>query len=158
MLYSSCQRTIANRHYLLTCTLNQQSAAVVGGHSIKCPTHRQAGTLAENGIWASSRISYLYKMVLSSSDIKTIKDYFQDKPVLKAFLFGSYARTDASEDSDVDILVELDYSKHIGMGFLNMKFDLEEKLHKTIDLVSSNAVSKHILPFINNEKKLIYER
>lgn len=97
-------------------------------------------------------------MKLSNEEIKTIRDYFRNTPVLKAFLFGSFSREDALNDSDIDILVELDYSKHIGLGFVKMKLDLEEKLHKKIDLVSSNSISKHILPFINNDKKLIYER
>lgn len=97
-------------------------------------------------------------MKLSNKDIDTIKAYFQDKPVLRAFLFGSFSRKEGLENSDIDILVELDYSKHIGMSFVNMKFDLEEKLHKKIDLVSSNSISKYILPFINNDKQLIYER
>ena len=39
-----------------------------------------------------------------------------------------------------------------------MKFDLEERLHKKIDIVSSNAISNYILPFINKDKRLIYER
>jgi predicted nucleotidyltransferase len=95
---------------------------------------------------------------LSTEEIKTIADYFRNMPVLRAFLFGSFSREDALADSDVDILVELDYSKHIGLGFVKMKLDLEEKLHKKIDLVSSNSISKHLLPFINNDKKLIYER
>ncbi len=97
-------------------------------------------------------------MKLSTEEIKTIADYFRNMPVLRAFLFGSFSREDALADSDVDLLVELDYSKHIGLGFVKMKLDLEEKLHKKIDLVSSNSISKHILPFINNDKKLIYER
>ncbi|HCF63974.1 MAG TPA: nucleotidyltransferase domain-containing protein [Ferruginibacter sp.] len=97
-------------------------------------------------------------MKLSSEDIKAIREYFKDKPVLKAFLFGSFSRGEALKNSDVDILVELDYSKHIGLGFVNMKLDLEEKLHKKVDLISSNAISKHILPFINTDKKLIYEK
>ncbi len=97
-------------------------------------------------------------MKLSNKEIKTIRDYFRNTPVLKAFLFGSFSREDALDDSDVDILVELDYTKHIGLGFVKMKIDLEDKLHKKIDLVSSNSISKHILPFINNDKKLIYER
>jgi predicted nucleotidyltransferase len=95
---------------------------------------------------------------LSTEEIKTIADYFRNMPVLRAFLFGSFSREDALSDSDIDILVELDYSKHIGFGFVQMKLDLEEKLHKKIDLVSSNSISKHILPFINNDIKLIYER
>lgn len=97
-------------------------------------------------------------MKLSNHDIKIIRDYFQDKPVVRAFLFGSFSREEASNDSDIDILVELDYSKHIGLGFVNMKLDLEDKLHKKIDLISSNAVSKHIMPFIDSDKRLIYER
>lgn len=97
-------------------------------------------------------------MTLSDKDVKAIKDYFMDKPVRKAFLFGSYSREEATPDSDVDILVELDYSQHIGLSFVSMKFDLEEKLSKKIDLVSGNGLSPYILPFINNDKKLIYER
>jgi predicted nucleotidyltransferase len=97
-------------------------------------------------------------MTLSQTDLHTISLYLREKPVNRAFLFGSYARDEASETSDVDILVELDYSQHIGLSFLNMKYDLEEKLHKKIDLVSSNAVSKYILPFIEKDKRLIYER
>jgi predicted nucleotidyltransferase len=59
---------------------------------------------------------------------------------------------------DVDILVDLDYSKHIGLGFVTMQSELQKKLQKKIDLISSKAVSKHIRPFIEKEKVLIYER
>lgn len=97
-------------------------------------------------------------MKLSKDDIKLLQHYFSDKPVLRAYLFGSYARGVAADGSDVDILVELDYSKHIGLGFVSMKLELEDKLHKKIDLVSSNAVSAILLPFINKDKQLIYER
>ena len=45
--------------------------------------------------------------------IKTIQDYFKTQPVLKAWLFGSYARGEETPDSDVDILVDLDYSKPV---------------------------------------------
>lgn len=97
-------------------------------------------------------------MQLTQTDLKTIKDFFYDKPVKKAFVFGSYSRNEAEKESDLDILVELDYSKHIGLGFVKMKLDLENKLHKKVDLVSTQAVSKYLLPFIEHDKKLIYER
>lgn len=54
-------------------------------------------------------------MHLKEKDIQIIKNYFADKPVLKAYLFGSYSRNEADKDSDIDILVDLDYSKHIGL-------------------------------------------
>ena len=97
-------------------------------------------------------------MRLSDNDIKIIVDFFTGKPVLKAYLFGSHSRNEADSNSDVDILVELDYSKHIGLGFVQMKIDLEKKLNKTIDLVSSQSLSRHIKPFIEKDKVLIYER
>ena len=97
-------------------------------------------------------------MKLSAYDIELIKRVFQNKPVKRAFLFGSFARGEADHDSDVDILVELDYSKHIGIGFVKIKNQLEEALNKNVDLVSENSISRHILPFISQDKQLIYER
>lgn len=94
--------------------------------------------------------------MLSQHDIDLIKLVFVDKPVKRAFLFGSFRRDEA--DSDVDILVELDYTKHIGIGFVKMKNQPEEILNKKVDLVSENSVSTHILPFINRDKQIIYER
>lgn len=97
-------------------------------------------------------------MVLSKADISFLRDFFSKRPVKRAYLFGSYAREKADNESDIDILVELDYSTHIGLGFVKMKLDLEEALHKKVDLVSDQSISKHIIPFINQDKKLIYER
>ena len=105
-----------------------------------------------------SKSYYLYAMILSDQDINIIKDFFAAKPVSKAYLFGSYSRREASDDSDVDLLVELDYSQHIGLSFFSMKDELEERLNKKVDLVPSDGVSKYILLFINKDKKLIYER
>ena len=97
-------------------------------------------------------------MQLGKSQILKISNYFKTKPVLKAYLFGSYVRNEAEKDSDVDLLVELDYSERIGLQFVQMKFDLEQLLGKQVDLVSSNAVSKYIKPIIDSEKTLIYSK
>lgn len=97
-------------------------------------------------------------MQLSKKEIGLLQQYFSSQPVLKAYLFGSYVRDTASADSDVDILVDLDYTQHIGFGFVKIKQGLEQTLHRKVDLVSSRAVSRHILPFIDKEKLLIYER
>jgi len=97
-------------------------------------------------------------MQLSTSDIQAIKEYFSGQPVIKAYLFGSFSRNEADQDSDIDILVDLDYSKHIGLGFIEMQSGLQKKLDRKIDLISSKAVSKYIQPFIETDKVLIYER
>ena len=97
-------------------------------------------------------------MTISDQKISLIRDYFKDKPVLKAYLFGSFARGDADADSDYDILVELDYSQRIGLEYIQMQLDLTSILERDVDLVSDKALSRHIRPFIEKEKYLIYER
>ena len=94
-------------------------------------------------------------MKIENSQISIIKNYFKTKPVLKAFIFGSNARNEANENSDIDLLVELDYSEKIGLQFIQMKFDLEKLLNKSVDLVSSNGISKHIKSNIDKDKTLI---
>ncbi|MEO6150970.1 MAG: nucleotidyltransferase domain-containing protein [Mucilaginibacter sp.] len=97
-------------------------------------------------------------MTLTTNDIQIVKHYFSGKPVIRAYVFGSYSRGDADKDSNLDILVDLDYSEHIGLGFVTMQSELQQKLKKKIDLVSSKAISKYISPFIEKDKVLIYER
>jgi len=95
---------------------------------------------------------------LSKKNIERIKAYLKDKPVVKAYLFGSYLRGDAKKGSDIDLLVALDYSQKIGLEFIKMKIELEDLLKNEVDLVSANGVSKHVKPFIDKEKELIYAR
>ena len=59
-------------------------------------------------------------------------------PIRRLALFGSWARGDAQEKSDVDILVEVDPS--IGMRFVDLAEELEQALGRHVDLVSSRAI------------------
>ncbi len=97
-------------------------------------------------------------MILDDSKLNSIKNFFKTRPVLKAYLFGSYVRGEADSASDLDILVDLDYSQRIGLGFVQMQLDLEELLKVKVDLVSSNGLSKHIKEYVDSEKQMIYAR
>jgi hypothetical protein len=97
-------------------------------------------------------------MNLDESKIQTISDYFRARPVLKAYLFGSFVRGDADNQSDIDILVDLDYTQKIGLQFIQMKIDLEKLLNTKVDLISSNGLSKYLKPLVDNEKQLIYAK
>ena len=97
-------------------------------------------------------------MTLDSTKLESIRDYFKTRPVLKAYLFGSYVRGMANNKSDIDILVDLDYSQKIGLQFIQMKLDLKKLLNAEVDLVSSNGMSKYIKPLADVEKRLIYEK
>jgi predicted nucleotidyltransferase len=97
-------------------------------------------------------------MKLDKRKIQTISDYFRTCPVLKAYLFGSFVRGDSDNQSDIDILVDLDYTQKIGLQFIQMKIDLEKLLNTKVDLVSSNGLSEYIKPLVDKEKQLIYAR
>ena len=77
---------------------------------------------------------------------------------MKAYLFGSYSRGNETENSDIHLLVELDYSQPIGLEFIQMQIDLQNLLSKNVDLVSARGLSKYVKPILDKEKKLIYAR
>src|SRR5438270_13687324 len=97
-------------------------------------------------------------MNLSLTDKLLLQQYFAGIPVKTAYLFGSAARNEATQESDIDILVELDHSKPIGMKFFVYQSDVEELLQKKVDLVTTEGISRHVKPFIDKDKILIYER
>ena len=87
-----------------------------------------------------------------------IVNYFRDKPVKRAYLFGSFARQENTDDSDIDLLVDLDYENGADFFmFLDMQEQLSKLLDKKVDLISSNGLSRFIKPYIEREKLLIYE-
>jgi uncharacterized protein len=55
-------------------------------------------------------------------------------------LFGSFARSEEHEDSDVDLLVSL--SKPLGFSFVQLADYLEEKLGRQVDLVTTNTLER----------------
>lgn len=64
--------------------------------------------------------------------------------IKKAGIFGSYARGEAKQKSDIDILVQP--AKRMGFKFAGLEIELSKKLHKKVDLVSYNGLS----PFLKN--------
>ncbi len=88
-----------------------------------------------------------------------IAEYFKTQPVLKAWLFGSFARGEQTADSDVDILVEFDKNARISlMKHAGMIVDLEQRLKRPIDLVVSGTLLPFARESAERDKILIYER
>lgn len=91
--------------------------------------------------------------------IQQIAHYFETQPVLKAWLFGSYARGEQTSDSDIDILVKFDRSMPIGLfAYLRMHRELEEKLGCKVDLIEEGTLRPAVQSTANRDLKVIYER
>ena len=64
-------------------------------------------------------------------------------------LFGSIVRDDFTDKSDIDIIV--DFSKPIGIEFIDLADFIESKLNKKVDLVSKNGVKPKYFHLIESE-------
>jgi predicted nucleotidyltransferase len=70
-------------------------------------------------------------------------------------IFGSAARGENTENSDIDILYQL--KDKVGLfNLVRIKDSLEEKLNKKVDLVSEKSVHPRLKPYIMNDLKIIY--
>lgn len=89
-----------------------------------------------------------------------IAEYFKTRPVLKAWLFGSFARGEENEKSDIDILFVPDRSGKpftlFTMG--GMYMDLRDMLGREVDLVEEGSLRPYAEQNVEKEKLLIYER
>ena len=75
----------------------------------------------------------------------------------RVYLFGSYARGNASGNSDVDLRV--DKGKVRGMFALGALYsDLEARLKKNLDLLTTGSLDPDFLNSIGNEEILLYDR
>ena len=71
------------------------------------------------------------------------KQEFKDKyAVEKIGLFGSYARGDESEESDIDIFVKM---KPDLLDMVGLKLQMEEELSKKVDLIREHKNMKPLL-------------
>ena len=93
------------------------------------------------------------------SMIQIIADYFKTQPVLKAWIFGSFARGEEKPWSDMDILVQYDRTQPIGLlKIAGIQLDLEDLLGLEVDLVEEGTLRPWAVDSVNNDKQLIYER
>ena len=96
---------------------------------------------------------------MSTEMIETIREYFKTQPVLKAWLFGSYARGEETPESDVDILVVFDRNARVSLiGHATMMLDLEDLLNRKVDLVKEGTLLPFAVETANRDKVLIYEK
>lgn len=81
------------------------------------------------------------------------KELLKDLGVKSIALFGSVARGEEDTDSDLDILVEF-HGKATFDKYMELKFFLEDRLNRNVDLVTEKGLRPHVRPKV--EKDAIY--
>jgi Predicted nucleotidyltransferases len=80
------------------------------------------------------------------------KDYLVEKfGVIEIAIFGSYARGEQREDSDIDLIVDFKKGWKTFDNYMDLKFYLEELFGKKVDLMIKSAINPRIKPFIIEE-------
>src|SRR6056297_873933 len=96
-------------------------------------------------------------MKLSKGMKKQIAEILKKRNVNHASVYGSFARGDATENSDIDIIVEPSEKNLFELAAI--KNDLEENLNKKIDLITYNVLdypeNKDIKKKIDQEQVII---
>jgi len=88
-----------------------------------------------------------------------LKPIFDDEPVYRAVLFGSYATGAATEDSDVDIVLD-SRGELINIRFYGVLQDIADALEKNIDLFEIAEIRENspIFDEIQTKGVVLYER
>ncbi len=77
-----------------------------------------------------------------------LKEILHKYGVTKAHVFGSYARGEATPDSDLDLLVELGVGRtYLDLG--GLQYELEERLSRRVDVATK--LNRHFEPYITPE-------
>ena len=81
---------------------------------------------------------------LIKSDIALIKPYLNSKyQISNIYIFGSYAREEQTEASDIDLLVEFNKTPDL-LTFIELEEFLSDKLHHRVDLVPKRKLQPQL--------------
>jgi|SRR3989338_3923171 len=88
---------------------------------------------------------------------KKIISILKKNDVVKAGIFGSYARGEAKKRSDIDILIKVKRGKKFSLfDLVGLQMELEKKLGKKVDLLTYNGISPYLKKYIlEDEIKII---
>ena len=94
-------------------------------------------------------------MNLATSEKEKIAEICRRNDISYCAVFGSFARGEADENSDIDLLVQ--FSKPIGWKFFGIAEDLQKVLGKKVDLATEKMLNKRIRESVLRDVRIIYE-
>ena len=89
----------------------------------------------------------------------SIQRYLATTKIVRAWVFGSFARREETPESDLDLLVEYDKTQVMSLlSLIDYQLDMEKLISRDVDLIVNGALKPFAQPSANREKYLIYER
>ena len=75
--------------------------------------------------------------------------------IKNAYLFGSYARGEANEDSDVDVIIDRGDMRGL-IQLSGFRIDLSNELNSEVDVVTTLGVDPRFYDLIKKDRVLVY--
>lgn len=94
---------------------------------------------------------------LPTPDRERLQELCQRYGVRRLLLFGSFAREEASEESDLDLLVEFLPGRTPGLGFVRLQEELSRLFAKRVDLHTPRSLSRYFREEVLREARPLYE-
>ena len=85
-----------------------------------------------------------------------VETYARKYGAERVWLFGSYARGEASASSDIDL--RIDKGSIRGLQFASLLGDLQDAFGTDVDLISTQGMDRAFLDAIEQDEVLLYER
>lgn len=90
------------------------------------------------------------------SNASKIRRICQESNISYLGMYGSYARDEASEDSDLDLVAEFNQPIDL-IDLIQAQHRFEDALGKKVDLITKSGMSPKIKPYIKKDLQTIYE-
>jgi predicted nucleotidyltransferase len=91
--------------------------------------------------------------------INSINGVFENEPIERAWLFGSFSRNEENEASDIDIVVRFSKPHNMSLvSYVHLINQLSDITGRKVDLVEDGYLRDFALESFEQDKVLIYER
>jgi uncharacterized protein len=94
--------------------------------------------------------------ILREIDTEKFVEVCRRNEVQSIGIFGSFARGEANENSDIDLLVKFKNRKSL-LALVKLERELSESLERDVDLLTEASISPHLLDSILKDLRTIYE-
>jgi hypothetical protein len=95
-------------------------------------------------------------MSVTLFDTNALITICRENDVAKLEVFGSTARGEADDDSDVDLLVEFSKRKSL-LALVSLERKISAALGRKVDLLTEAAISPYLREQINRDRRVVYE-